>query len=67
MYILKIVTTLLPAHTEAPQKKNSRTFKSLLYIYAEKHIKPTQFWHIFIIKVSRNCDLASWNELFLTN
>ena len=37
------------------------------YISAEKCIKSTQFWHIFIIKVSRNCDLASWNERFLTN
>ena len=37
---------------------------------AEKRIKPTQlsqFWHIFIIKVSRNCDLPSRNEIFLTN
>ena len=32
------------------------------YIPAEKRIKPTQ-----IIKVSRNCDLPSRNEIFLTN
>ena len=31
------------------------------------HLPMTQFWHIFIIKVSRNCDLASRNEIFLTN
>ena len=30
-------------------------------------IKPTQFWHIFILKVSRNCDLPLRNEIFLTN
>ena len=33
------------------------------YIYAEKRIKPTQFWHIFILKILRNCDLPSQNEI----
>ena len=63
------------AHSEAPPSASGAHHRHGLigrklwnhYIPAEKRIKPTQFWHIFIIKVSRNCDLPSRNEIFLTN
>ena len=63
------------AHSEAPPSASGAHYRHGLigcelwnhYIPAEKLIKPTQFWHISIIKVSLNCDLPSRNEIFLTN